>query len=463
MDAEAIADLLVEGSELRGDIADAVTDLTIEESATEITQLELTISDPGFALLGSGVLAKGSKVTYSGLDLIVAAVATDGADTEQLVVTARSRGARALQEEKGLLPGASEDASDYTTYLRHAAGRHGLGFRGQPGVQVGFTIIRAAEPGHLESTWDVGQRGAQEWGFWMFEAGGTLFFGKPTWLLAATPATLAVGWRGSAGDQNDSIEIPRCRRADGTTTTGQAEANTIEVSIDVATAAAVRPGMVLAFSGVPGFDGRYLITDNTWKPGTVEPATVVATAPIDPYIDPATLDSNSYVSEDSLFPVATTPAVTAPGGPFGPHGNVSMSELLTMAKAAAIRWPFILTTERAFGLPPYLLFAVGSKETNLSARYTQGATGDGGHGHGVWQLDNRSHQIPAGFDTDPVAQCNKAAAMLRANLDRYHDLVSALNVYNSGQTKSERTTANYGPDVAARRQALEANASRWVP
>ena len=102
-----------------------------------------------------------------------------------------------------------------------------------------------------------------------------------------------------------------------------------------------------------------------------------------------------------------------------------------------------------------LLFAVGSRETNLTNE-----VGDGGHGHGVWQLDNRSHTPPGGFaqfDNNVPLQCSIAADMLHGLLAMEAGNVErAANRYNSGQPETAHTTGrDYGPDVVQRMQALQ--------
>jgi hypothetical protein len=55
---------------------------------------------------------------------------------------------------------------------------------------------------------------------------------------------------------------------------------------------------------------------------------------------------------------------------------------------AKVSWPLITAVNDSHGLPRCLLYAVGSKETNL-----RNVVGDGGHGHSVFQLDDRWHQV----------------------------------------------------------------------
>ena len=134
--------------------------------------------------------------------------------------------------------------------------------------------------------------------------------------------------------------------------------------------------------------------------------------------------------------------------------DISESDLSAEYQRAASTWSFIRQTEVAHGLPRMLLFAIGSRETNLTNE-----VGDFGHGHGVWQLDDRSHNPPGGFaqfDGNVPLQCSIAADML-------HDLLAieagnverAANRYNSGQPETAGTTGHdYGPDVVERMQAL---------
>lgn len=127
-------------------------------------------------------------------------------------------------------------------------------------------------------------------------------------------------------------------------------------------------------------------------------------------------------------------------------------------KRAATEWDVIRRVEGRFKLPDCLLFAVGSRETNLT-----NVVGDFGHGHGVFQLDDRSHPIPAGFDEDVTLQAMTAGAMLaglRADFDG--ELAPAVAAYNAGafsvrqaigagrHADSVTTGGDYSQDVLGR-------------
>lgn len=131
--------------------------------------------------------------------------------------------------------------------------------------------------------------------------------------------------------------------------------------------------------------------------------------------------------------------------------GITGAQLLAQYKAARSLWGSVIdAAEKKYSLPRFLLYAVGSRETNLNVKYTQGSTGDGGHGHGLFQLDDRWHTIPSGFDRNIAQQASIAAKMLSDLIGR-HGLHGALNAYNSGQTSDAGTTGhNYGPDVLER-------------
>lgn len=130
--------------------------------------------------------------------------------------------------------------------------------------------------------------------------------------------------------------------------------------------------------------------------------------------------------------------------------RISPDDLIAEMTRASKQWTVIGEVNEAYMLPPYLLHAVGSRETNLTNEI-----GDNGHGHGIFQLDDRSHTIPPGFMDDIKAQCTVAAAMLIALFHKYGDWVSACNAYNSGSPLSANTTnGDYGPDVMQRQVFL---------
>jgi hypothetical protein len=73
----------------------------------------------------------------------------------------------------------------------------------------------------------------------------------------------------------------------------------------------------------------------------------------------------------------------------------------------------------------------------------------------MFQLDDRWHAIPPGFDQDVYAQATKAAQMLSGFYDRFGTWTRACNAYNSGKPDTSATTGHdYGPDVMERQAFL---------
>lgn len=139
-----------------------------------------------------------------------------------------------------------------------------------------------------------------------------------------------------------------------------------------------------------------------------------------------------------------------------PKSRESAATVKAQQAKALKAWPFILDVEKTYSLPAGLLLAVGSRETNLTNK-----VGDGGHGHGVWQRDDRWHTMPAGYDADVRAQAIDAAGLLSANIKAV-GLAAGVAAYNAGLTgvrnalaagksaDSATTGGDYAADVLGR-------------
>ena len=98
-------------------------------------------------------------------------------------------------------------------------------------------------------------------------------------------------------------------------------------------------------------------------------------------------------------------------------------------------------------LEPRLLAAVAAQETGGPGSDSgRNIVGDGGHGHGVFQIDDRWHAFARGpAAMDPASNADYAAGMLEANLHRYGgDVRSALSAYNSGSPTAAGTRTDWG-------------------
>ncbi len=110
--------------------------------------------------------------------------------------------------------------------------------------------------------------------------------------------------------------------------------------------------------------------------------------------------------------------------------------------------PQILAAARANGLDPRLLAAIAAQETGgPESDSGSNIVGDKGHGHGVFQLDDRYHAIARTSSAmDPAANADYAGRLLAGLLRRFGgNLRSALSAYNAGSPNATGTVTTW-PD-----------------
>lgn len=99
------------------------------------------------------------------------------------------------------------------------------------------------------------------------------------------------------------------------------------------------------------------------------------------------------------------------------------------------------------GLDPRLLAAVAAQETGgPGSNSGRNVVGDAGHGHGVFQIDDRYHAFArTAAAMDPAANAEYAAGMIADNLKRYGGNVrEALSAYNAGDPHASGTKTTWG-------------------
>ena len=101
----------------------------------------------------------------------------------------------------------------------------------------------------------------------------------------------------------------------------------------------------------------------------------------------------------------------------------------------------------AHHLDPRLLAAIAAQESGgPGANSGRNVIGDGGHGHGIFQIDDRSWGFArTAAAMDPGKNAEMAATILEDNLHRYGgDLRAALSAYNSGSPTATGTKTTWG-------------------
>ncbi|MGC1382069.1 MAG: transglycosylase SLT domain-containing protein [Candidatus Baltobacteraceae bacterium] len=126
---------------------------------------------------------------------------------------------------------------------------------------------------------------------------------------------------------------------------------------------------------------------------------------------------------------------------------MSIDPVASRLSAAGVAYaPEIAGAARRYGLDPGLLAAVAAQETggpDTNAGHNE--VGDGGHGHGLFQIDDRSHPFATtAAAMDPAQNADYAAGMIAGSLRRYGgDVREALSAYNTGSPHAVGTRTRW--------------------
>jgi hypothetical protein len=250
-----IDDVLFKGQRLLTNVIDHVAAVDLDMSTSQVTELSFTIEDPNFKILSSGIFDLNTKVTYRGLKLIVAVLETnDGGGQGGLSVRCRPEAVSKLKQRVGTLVMSNISPS---AFVLAECSKAGITALVDPKSSVRSRIARdlpqkgqqydeAARP----STWTTMQRLAGEAGFLMYEIGGKLFFGRPTWLIQSQPK-VEVPWYPENG--KEPYSIPEFRHS--------IDNKDVDLSLilPLSRAGEVFPGYGITVSGFPKFAGTYMI------------------------------------------------------------------------------------------------------------------------------------------------------------------------------------------------------------
>jgi len=108
--------------------------------------------------------------------------------------------------------------------------------------------------------------------------------------------------------------------------------------------------------------------------------------------------------------------------------------------------PEIAQAARRHGIDAGLLAAVAAQETGgPGSNAGSNIVGDGGHGHGIFQIDDRWHTFArSAAAMNPAANADYAAGMIAGLLNRYGGNVhKALSAYNAGNPNATGTVTEW--------------------
>lgn len=271
-----LGEITVSGAKLSKPVTALVTNASISDTIEGVTVLSITVIDNGLALLASGMFATNSKVQWKDQSLVVKHLTVSPGENGhgQLEVECRPSVVAGLEKLRGPKVFAKTDAAGAIRLLAGGLKVVAQSFR----TRTNISVNGPSEGQLAESYWEAFARWAEESGAVLFEANGTIFFGKPSWLIAQIPTGEPIVWDGPARTNRHVLELPTCTMSDDLV----ADPVTVTVSMHAELASKYSAGMLVAFSGVPGFAGDYWVTSVSGPLSTTEPWTVSLAVPTDP-------------------------------------------------------------------------------------------------------------------------------------------------------------------------------------
>lgn len=259
--ARFVDNVQLSGKGMSRQLIETVTSASISGSLTDITQIDITFTDPGWKLLKSGIFQLGFNVDIEDYDMEIASIDTgDDESIENVSIKCRPRVIRNLKRRRGARVLKNASPSDFVISECKAVGAK---YRVQSSAKRKQVARDVPKKGQNEtenppSSWTTFKRLADETGFIVFESAGVIYFGKPSWLLsnAGQGGSVVTTYRYASGKDDDFrvYEVPQCSRSSDST--GQE----VSFSLHVPTLARIRPGQRFKLTGVPTFETNYLVS-----------------------------------------------------------------------------------------------------------------------------------------------------------------------------------------------------------
>lgn len=276
-----LSSVRVSNSKLVSYVTSAIYEADVDLTTDQVGQISFKLMDPGFTILKSGIFNVGNSVSHAELRFVVAGVdVSSNAGNESVTIKCRPRVINSLKKRVGTKVLKSASPSDFVRAECKAVGAKYLIQPSAKRKQVARDKVKSGEKYEADdkpSSWTTFNRLAGELGYICFECSGVIYFGKPTWLLSRSKASaMKVTWKGAYSYYNAEV-VPECSKSVDNKET------TINVTLPLERAREARPGRALYLSGVPYFNGYYLIKQVRFDlSGEQNRLQVTATTAVDP-------------------------------------------------------------------------------------------------------------------------------------------------------------------------------------
>lgn len=258
--ARFIDDVRLRGAGLSKQLIESLRDAKVSGSTTEINQIDMTFTDPGWTLLRSGIFSLNASVDAEGFQMEIAAIDLgDDEGVENVSLKCRPRIVRKLKERRGARVMKNASPSEFIISECRAIGAK---YHVQPSgkrKQVARDVPKKGtqEVDNPPSSWTTFKRLANEVGYIVFEANGVIHFGRPSWLIssgAINQTIIPYRYKSGSDDDYRIVTVPNARRS------LDSPGEDVSFTARIPRLSSVNTGMRFSLSNVPTFSTNYLIT-----------------------------------------------------------------------------------------------------------------------------------------------------------------------------------------------------------
>lgn len=157
--------------------------MSVSRTTSEISELNVVVDDPKYALLRQYGEPLGAKVRTMGLDYIVDSMDIDSGGGEGgMTLNCRPKTVRDLKNRRGAFV---MNKVSPTQWVRHEVEAVGGKLIGQPSAQRARVAreVTSNNSDEKPSSWTTMRSLAESLGYVLYEDNNVFYFGKPTWLI----------------------------------------------------------------------------------------------------------------------------------------------------------------------------------------------------------------------------------------------------------------------------------------
>jgi cell wall-associated NlpC family hydrolase len=258
--ARFIDDVRLRGAGLSKQLIESLRKAKVSGSTSEINQMELTFTDPGWTLLRSGIFSLNASVDAEGFQMEIASLDLGDEEGVELVnLKCRPRIVRKLKERRGARVMKNASPSEFVISECRAVGaKYHVQSSGKR-KQVARDVPKKGtqEVDNPPSSWTTFKRLANELGYIMFESNGVIHFGRPSWLIssgAINPTFIPFRYKSGNDDNYRIVSVPSATRS------LDSPGETVSFTARISALSDVGTGKRFSLSNVPTFSTNYLMT-----------------------------------------------------------------------------------------------------------------------------------------------------------------------------------------------------------